>query len=449
MAGEFQQDADYPRKGHTYGSYAHESHGEQPAQAEQRPEPSTVASGGGGHLTLARLLLRNPHISGRGNAPVRQAALLSLQQTYGNRAVQRMVKLAVQRSTESDEEKEEEKGETAEKAAEVREAAARTSDAAREGSSAIVESSSAQQTVDATERAMIESRTSADPWEMFKHLDAHENAIDKLEGTTKSKVAHGLEEHLGSESRIGKGLNAANYGLQLWEGLAQGQGLGEAGFGALAGGYVNNLMPEYLFKHSPGVGWADTAANLVNAGLNLIPGMPEEVTGVTQTVADATPSSFATNVASTYGRGIWNTGKGIVTGDWSSLKQQRQDIMHGKAGAPLQGYALAGELLKWDRDKFDDITDEMREGKWGTVPKLSLKVKDALVGGPSMFELATERAQEMTEKEGAGRRALLDRNRAEIMKRYGDKGFLLMWRGILPIPDEVRQIDEQRSKTQM
>src|SRR5688500_17125619 len=91
-------------------------------------------------------------------------------------------------------------------------------------------------------------------------------------------------------------------------------------------------------------GWVDTAVNVLHAGANLL-GAPEEVTTVTQTVADATPSSFATSVASNTARGLWNTGKGLFTGDWAALKKQGERIVQGKEGAPLQGYGMAVELF--------------------------------------------------------------------------------------------------------
>src|SRR5689334_5002822 len=42
----------------------------------------------------APALLSDPHIEGRGNAPVRQAALQQMQRTYGNRATQRFLQRA-------------------------------------------------------------------------------------------------------------------------------------------------------------------------------------------------------------------------------------------------------------------------------------------------------------------------------------------------------------------
>jgi len=170
---------------------------------------------------------------------------------------------------------------------------------------------------------------------------------------------------------VDRTMRGANYGFQFLGGLKSGQSVGEAGFGALAGGYTSNAMGSYMMNASPRVGIADTAINLVNTGLNLIPGMPKEVTDTTQVIADATPSSFATSVVSNAGRGLWNTGKGIFTGDWDSLKQQGHDLTHGKAGAPLQGYAVAVEgaaaLLSGDQDEINRIADENRSGKRGRL----------------------------------------------------------------------------------
>jgi hypothetical protein len=114
------------------------------------------------------------------------------------------------------------------------------------------------------------------------------------------------------------------------------------------------------------MGLADAGINLFNTGLQLV-GAPEEVTTVTQTVADATPTSFATSLASNAGRGLYN----LVTGDLEGLKQQGKDLTHGKSGAPLQGYAVAGEaayaLLSGDDEMLDRIREENASGKRGKL----------------------------------------------------------------------------------
>jgi hypothetical protein len=193
-----------------------------------------------------------------------------------------------------------------------------------------------------------------------------------------------MEKITGSPNYVGQGLGLANYGLQFWENMAEGQGLGEAAFGALGGGWANGQMTKSLFSGRPtvgglktSVGWVDTAINLLNSGLKLA-GAPDEVTTVTQTVADATPSSFGTSVVSNAGRGLWNLGEGLITGDWEGMKQQGHDLTHGKEGAPLQGYAVTGEALyhgiSGDREALDKIREENRSGKRGTLAQWGSKL---------------------------------------------------------------------------
>jgi hypothetical protein len=93
------------------------------------------------------------------------------------------------------------------------------------------------------------------------------------------------------------------------------------------------------------VGWVDIGVNLLNTGLQLA-GAPEEITDVTQLAADVTPSSFATSLASNAGRGLWNLGEGIATGDWSGIKEQGRDILQGKSGAPMQGYGMGVDTAR-------------------------------------------------------------------------------------------------------
>ena len=254
-----------------------------------------------------------------------------------------------------------------------------------------------------------------------------------------------------------------------------GRHVGEAASGAAGGGYTSNRMSKYLFDKSPKVGWVDTGINLLNAGLNLIPGMPEEVTTVTQTAADATPSSFATSVASNAGRGLWNTGKGIFTGDWEPVKQQGHDLTHGKGGAPLQGYATTVEAIvagvSGDGEALDKIREENRSGERGKLPQWGsqlgawsrdtatpwaanklLDASEALMDTPVIGDMifgsgTTELAKEQKrqEEEQRQRFKILDANREQVIKQYGEENFEKMWRGEVPISQEVHQMDDQRA----
>jgi hypothetical protein len=269
--------------------------------------------------------------------------------------------------------------------------ASKTVTSLREGANALTAASAAA-VADETDAFWAYSKAlgEGDVAKTTTALAAHDDALKAKEIAENSKGYQRrmwMNDHLGSTSNVGRGLRASNYGLQFWENMTKGQGLGEGIFGAAAGGWMNNNITRKLFDKkfsiggksfggSPKAGFIDTAINLVNAGLNLIPGMPKEVTGITQTVADATPSSFATSLASNAGRGLWNLGEGIFSGDWSGLKKQGDSIVRGKEGGPLQGYGLIGTMLGNSREEYGEITDDMRKGEYGFLPKMSLDLKD-------------------------------------------------------------------------
>lgn len=164
---------------------------------------------------------------------------------------------------------------------------------------------------------------------------------------------------------LGKILGGANYGLQFLGNMMSGQDLGESAFGAAAGGYVGNRVS--------GGGW-DTAINLANAGLQLL-GAPKEITGYTQMAADATPSGFATSVASNAGRGLWNLGEGLFSGDWSGIQKQGQDILHGKSGSALQGWGMMTDLVTGGDTNW--MTGEAaKRGDYGFAVQLGNQIGD-------------------------------------------------------------------------
>jgi hypothetical protein len=82
-------------------------------------------------------------------------------------------------------------------------------------------------------------------------------------------------------------------------------------------------------------GPADMAINLVNMGVQMS-GAPPEVKEGTGLLADVTPSTFGGNAAKQFARGAYN----IATGDQKALDKQVDEMQRGKAGTPLQGYAL-------------------------------------------------------------------------------------------------------------
>lgn len=140
----------------------------------------------------------------------------------------------------------------------------------------------------------------------------------------------GLDKLKGAAKYIGPAVNVATtaYGLHL--DLKDGQKPGEAISGA--GG---NFTANHLYAGGP----VDTAINLANTGLQLA-GAPKGVTDTTQIVADATPSSFISSSAKQASRGAYN----IATGDMKALDKQVLEMEQGKAGGPLQGYAMLTDL---------------------------------------------------------------------------------------------------------
>ena len=188
------------------------------------------------------------------------------------------------------------------------------------------------------------------------------NWADFEHGPTASSVEEAAESATkGGGGTLGKVLGGANYGLQFFGNLMQGQGLGESAAGAAAGGFVGNRVS--------GGGW-DTAINLANAGLQLL-GAPKEITGYTQMAADATPSSFATSLASNAGRGAWN----LLTGDTAALKKQGQDILHGKSGSALQGWGMITDLATGG--DTDWMTGEAaKRGDYGFAVQLGNQIGD-------------------------------------------------------------------------
>ncbi|MDQ2807442.1 MAG: chitosanase, partial [Chloroflexota bacterium] len=80
------------------------AHSVQRANQDQAPARAPAAESGHTDLspTTAAALLSNLHIQGRGNAPVRHAAVQRLQQTRGNSAAQRFIQRALQNTAAAD-----------------------------------------------------------------------------------------------------------------------------------------------------------------------------------------------------------------------------------------------------------------------------------------------------------------------------------------------------------
>ncbi len=140
---------------------------------------------------------------------------------------------------------------------------------------------------------------------------------------------------MGKLKKLGKyagpAINVAATGYGLYEDLKDGQKPGEAIAGA-----AGNFTAGHLYAGGP----VDTAINVANLGLNLA-GAPKEVTDTTSVIADVTPSSFITSLAKQGGRGLYN----VAINDTKAIDKQVADLEEGKGGAPLQGYALATEII--------------------------------------------------------------------------------------------------------
>lgn len=210
--------------------------------------------------------------------------------------------------------------------------------------------------------------------EVLRRIKAAEEKMRALKARHKA-----AEKWLGQKSVVGRGLRGSNYVLQFWEKVSRGQDVGEAAVGAAVGGFINNNMTRRVFNRSPKLGWVDTLVNLGNAGLTMA-GAPKELTGFTQAAADATPTSFATSVGSNSARAMWN----LARGDWSGLRKQGDDLVRGREGAPLQGYALVSKLFQ-SREEMGETTEAMRRGEYGFVPETTLAVKDAVMEGSPIF----------------------------------------------------------------
>jgi hypothetical protein len=222
---------------------------------------------------------------------------------------------------------------------------------------------------------------------MINNVDnerAFANAANAFERSTDA--AHGAERlgrTFGGSSRLGQGLNAANYAMQYAQNMSQGQSRGEALSGALPGAAFGNWVGGHLLERSRAGGIADLAINLTHNALQA-GGAPSEVTDVSGLVASATPSSFGQSVVSNAGRGLYNGGVALATGDTSGLRRQGEDIVHGRSGAPLQGYGELAQLAHHAATDRRDIDVSMghlagegaRRGDYGVTARVGTQLGD-------------------------------------------------------------------------
>jgi len=156
----------------------------------------------------------------------------------------------------------------------------------------------------------------------------------------------------------GTAMNVAGTGMGLYQDLKDGQKPGEAISGA-----VGNFAANHLYSGGP----VDTAINLTNTALQLA-GAPKAVTDTTQIAADVTPSSFLSSMMKQDARAAYN----IATGDMKGLDKQVQEMEAGKAGGPLQGWAMMADLggrLAGGEDPEHALNEVAKLGKGSTLEK--------------------------------------------------------------------------------
>jgi hypothetical protein len=197
-------------------------------------------------------------------------------------------------------------------------------------------------------------------------------------------------------STAGTALKVIGTGIEGLTNKNDGQDWGEAFSGPLA-----SLTAGLLSKDSPGVGdqgvnMVNTVAGLVHSGAKLF-GASEETQEITQgtsdvttLASDATASTMQDNILKQGFRGLWNIGEGVVD-TWDQLGEgdiegailkgggaidkQVTDMMAGKAGSALQGYALMTDLVSSafsDKDMESELlnldgaetTSAGRVGSW-------------------------------------------------------------------------------------
>ncbi|WP_157198458.1 SpvB/TcaC N-terminal domain-containing protein [Mariniradius saccharolyticus] len=168
-----------------------------------------------------------------------------------------------------------------------------------------------------------------------------------------------------------KFLGTSNYFLQFLTNISKGQGIGEASTSAGFGAYVGNKATGYLFENSKKVGWIDSIINVLNSGFKLA-GAPKEVTQFSQVVADATPTSFASSLASNFGRALFN----LFQGNTDALSRQSGDLLEGRENAVLQGYAMiTAGFINPNRLDFS-ISNKAEQGDFGVLPAIGNYIAD-------------------------------------------------------------------------
>jgi len=179
------------------------------------------------------------------------------------------------------------------------------------------------------------------------------------------------------------------------------RGAGET-FAEIAGSNLTSLIPDWSSSLKGGM--FETAVSLANAGVKIFGddvGIPKEVGEGLSTVGSMSAASMAGSLVSSASRGLYNVGEGVLTGEYSALDRQVSEMQEGKAGGPLQGYALLTEAIS-DFAATGDLTGSIERA--GSIGQDSFLAKAGNFLGDTAFEFVNEtipEAQEASKSESA------------------------------------------------
>ncbi len=156
----------------------------------------------------------------------------------------------------------------------------------------------------------------------------------KARGDSTSKAILGAAITTSANLQGGPLGAVVNFSNNLDANLAAGQGKGEASASAL-GGVGGSAIASRVAPTGP----VGMAVNVINTGLQ-VAGAPKQATDVTQTAADVVPANFITTTV-TQGARSWQN---ILTGDTKAIDRQVKEMIEGKAGMPLEGYARSVDI---------------------------------------------------------------------------------------------------------
>lgn len=156
----------------------------------------------------------------------------------------------------------------------------------------------------------------------------------KARGDSTDKAVLGAAVTTTANLRGGTLAAVVNFSNNLEANLAAGQGKGEATASAL-GGVAGSEIANRVAPSGP----VSMAVNMVNTGLQ-VAGAPKPVTDVTQTAADVVPANFIATIG-TQGARAWQN---VLTGDTKAIDRQAKEMIEGKAGMPLEGYARSVDI---------------------------------------------------------------------------------------------------------